>query len=230
MTSLYAVVPASGIGARMQADRPKQYLKLLDLTILEHTIHRLLSFDTIGKVMVSVSPNDDYWKTLKISQHPKVETCLGGAQRYHSVLNGLNYLSELGVDGDSQVMVHDAARPCICLGDLQALYNHANDEGALLGLQVRDTMKRTNNAGNILHTVDRDNLWHALTPQMAPLAILQQAIQKSMDDGISITDEASALEHIGLSPKMVKGKPSNLKITRPEDLTLAESYLLNETL
>jgi 2-C-methyl-D-erythritol 4-phosphate cytidylyltransferase len=215
----------------MQADRPKQYLTLLNATILEHTINRLLAFSAIEKIIVLVSPEDKYWPQLSIRNHPKIDTCHGGAQRYHSVLNGLKYLkNNLAIDQMSQVMVHDAARPCIKQSDLQKLLDSACEQGSLLGLQVRDTMKRTNASGHVLTTVVRDNLWHALTPQMAPLRILQQAIQKSLDDNINITDEASALEHFGLSPKMIAADPSNIKITQPDDLALAEAYLLKENL
>jgi 2-C-methyl-D-erythritol 4-phosphate cytidylyltransferase len=228
---LYAVVPASGVGTRMQADRPKQYLTLLNATILEHTLNRLLAFSAIEKIIVVVSPEDKYWPQLSIRNHPKIDTCHGGAQRYHSVLNGLKYLkNNLAIDQMSQVMVHDAARPCIKQSDLQKLLDSACEQGSLLGLQVRDTMKRTNASGHVLTTVVRNNLWHALTPQMAPLRILQQAIQKSLDDNINITDEASALEHFGLSPKMIAADPSNIKITQPDDLALAEAYLLKENL
>ncbi len=231
MPKLYAVVPASGIGTRMQADRPKQYLTLLNATILEHTLNRLLAFSAIEKIIVVVSPEDKYWQQLSIFNHPKIDTCHGGAQRFHSVLNGLKYLNNnLAIDQASQVMVHDAARPCIKQSDLQKLLDSACEQGSLLGLQVRDTMKRTNASGYVLTTVARDNLWHALTPQMAPLGILQQAIEKSLDDDINITDEASALEHFGLSPKMIAADPSNIKVTQPGDLALAKAYLLKENL
>jgi 2-C-methyl-D-erythritol 4-phosphate cytidylyltransferase len=228
MPALYAVVPASGIGTRMAADRPKQYLTLLDGTILEHTLIRLLEFSVIEKIIVVISPKDTYWQQLSIRNHPRIETCHGGAERYHSVLNGLNYLFDLGVDENAQIMVHDAARPCIAQVDLQNLLGSACDDGVLLGLQVRDTMKRTDANGHVLNTVDRDNLWHALTPQMAPLKILHRAIQTALNDNVVITDEASALEHIGLSPKMIVGDPANIKVTRPDDLALAEAYLLKE--
>jgi 2-C-methyl-D-erythritol 4-phosphate cytidylyltransferase len=229
MAKLYAVVPASGVGTRMQAGRPKQYLALLGATILEHTLNRLLAFSPIETIIVVISPEDEYWQQLNIRNHPRIKTCHGGAQRYHSVLNGLNFIKDdLDTDETTQVMVHDAARPCINQTDLQNLLNSACEQGSLLGLPVRDTMKRTNASGNVLTTVERDNLWHALTPQMAPLKVLLQAIQKCLDDKINITDEASALEYFGLSPKMISADPNNLKVTRPGDLALVEAYLLKE--
>lgn len=228
MAGLYAVIPAAGIGARMKADRPKQYLELAGKTILEHTLEKLIAFPLLEKIVVAISPDDEYWPDIELKNHPKIESCEGGLERYDSVLNGLKHLTCLGVKGDNWVMVHDAARPCISHVDLKKLYQSANDQGSLLGLQVRDTMKRTDTNGQILSTVDRDNLWHALTPQLATLDTLSSAISKALDDEIKITDEASALEYAGLSPKMVAGDPSNIKVTRPDDLELAEAYLVNE--
>lgn len=225
MSDLYAVVPAAGIGARMQADRPKQYLSILGKTILEHTLDQLLSFPKLKKIIVVISKEDDYFSGLDFSNHVKVEICQGGKERYDSVLNGLTHLKKMGAEDDALVMVHDVARPCIKQVDLLNLYHSDSHTGAILGLQVRDTMKRTDEHGNIIKTVERNNLWHALTPQMAGLNVLYKAISKSLADGVDITDEASALEYIGMSPKMVAGDPSNIKITRPDDLALAQAYL-----
>jgi 2-C-methyl-D-erythritol 4-phosphate cytidylyltransferase len=212
----------------MQADRPKQYLNVAGKTILEHTLERLISFTSFEKIIVSVSAEDEYWADLSLDSHEKIEACQGGQERYDSVLNGLNYLKSKGVSDDAWVMVHDVARPCITSLDLQTLYDSKSVQGSLLGLQVRDTMKRTDVNGNVIATVDRNNLWHALTPQMATLGVLHQAITQSLADKISITDEASAIEYIGLAPKMIRGDPSNIKVTRPDDLALVESYLKNE--
>ena len=225
MSELYAVVPAAGIGARMQADRPKQYLSILGKTILEHTLDQLLRFAEFKKIIVVISKEDAYFSDLNFSCHSKIDICHGGKERYDSVLNGLKHLKKTGVADDALVMVHDVARPCIQLQDLLNLFQSDSASGAILGLQVRDTMKRTDDDGNIIKTVERDNLWHALTPQMASLGVLHTAISMSLADGIHITDEASALEYIGLSPKVVAGDPSNIKITRPDDLALAQAYL-----
>jgi 2-C-methyl-D-erythritol 4-phosphate cytidylyltransferase len=225
VSSLYAVVPAAGVGSRMQADRPKQYLNISDKTILEHTLERLLAFDYFEKIIVSISAEDEYWPELNLNNHPKIEVCSGGKERYDSVLNGLNHLRGMGLNDNVWVMVHDAARPCITPADLDALYQSKNSHGSLLGLQVRDTMKRTDAEGNVIKTVDRNNLWHALTPQMATLGVLYEAITQCLTNNVNITDEASALEYIGLSPKMISGDPSNIKVTRPDDLALADSYL-----
>jgi len=225
---VFAVVPAAGVGSRMQADRPKQYLELHGQTVLEHTLNRLLAFSPIEKIVLPVSSDDAYWKDISLNGHPKIVSCEGGRERFESVLNGLKKLLECGAQKEDWVMVHDVARPCIQHDDLQKLLEDASEQGSILGAQVRDTMKRTNDKGEIITTVERDNLWHALTPQLAPLGVLIKAIETSIEDGVNITDEASALEHVGLAPKMVAGRPSNIKITRPEDLALAGMYLSNQ--
>ena len=227
---LYAVVPAAGVGARMKADRPKQYLLLEGKTVLEHTVQKLLEFSEIKEIVLPVSSLDDYISDLAIHSHSKVILCEGGAERFHSVLNGLQTLLDKGVSRDAWVMVHDVARPCIRLEDLKNLYRNASESGVVLGLQVRDTMKRTLGTNQVANTVDRTNLWHAQTPQLAPLGILFDSITKSINDGIAITDEASALEYCGIMPTMVAGHPSNIKITQPEDLDMARAFFrLNDS-
>ncbi len=223
---LYAVVPAAGIGARMKADRPKQYLLLQNKTILEHTLEKLLEFSELKEIVLSVSKDDAYFSDLPIKSNPKITICDGGKERFHSVLNGLKTLLEKGVGRDAWVMVHDVARPCIRLQDLNNLFKNACEQGVILGQPVRDTMKRSNDNGMVISTVDRTHLWHALTPQLAPLGILYDAISKAIADGVNITDEASALEYVGLSPKMLAGHPSNIKVTQPEDLEMANVFLM----
>ena len=224
--SLYAVVPAAGIGTRMGADRPKQYLMLQGKTILEHTLEQLLLFSPIEKIILPVSKNDTFLSKLNIGNHENIIQCDGGEERYHSVLNGLQTLLNIGAQRQDWVMVHDVARPCIRQQDLTNLYQNVNDQGVILGVQVRDTMKRTDDNGQVLSTVARVNLWHALTPQLAPLGVLLDAIEKAVNDGVQVTDEASALEHSGYSPKMLAGHPSNIKVTHPDDLQLADAFLL----
>ena len=222
---LYAVVPAAGIGARMQADRPKQYLALGSQTILEHTLTRLLDFSAFQSVMVPIAKHDTFFSQFSVSKNAKIKTCAGGCERFESVLNGLNALLEQGANKDDWVMVHDVARPCITQADLGLLFKSRNDQGSILGVQVRDTMKRTDEQGKILTTVERDQLWHALTPQLAPLGLLKDCIEQCVENGKSITDEASALEFCGYHPKMVAGHPSNIKVTRPEDLIMAQAFI-----
>ncbi len=224
--SLYAVVPAAGVGSRMLADRPKQYLMLQDKTILEHTLLQLLQFSPIEKIILPVSENDVYLDKLEIGRHQNIIQCDGGTERHHSVLNGLKTLLSNGAKRNDWVMVHDVARPCVRQQDLENLYQHVNDQGVILGVQVRDTMKRTDDKAQVLNTVERHNLWHALTPQLAPLGTLLDAIEKAVNDGVLVTDEASALEYSGYRPKMLAGHPSNIKVTHPDDLQLANAFLL----
>ncbi len=227
--SLFAVVPAAGIGSRMQADRPKQYLTILDQTILEHTLNRLLGFLPLNKIILPIAKHDPYFPLLPLAQHEKIVTCEGGAERFESVLNGLNQLLEIGASENDWVMVHDVARPCITHKDLETLFAQRNEHGAILGMQVRDTMKRCDDRGRILKTVEREHLWHALTPQLARIGLLKSSIETCITDQHGITDEASALEYCGYQPLMVAGLPSNIKVTRPDDLAIAHTFLQENT-
>lgn len=221
---IVAVVPAAGVGSRMKADRPKQYLTINAITILEHTINKLLSHPQVSKVVVAVSEGDPYFPELSLSQHPDVVRVKGGNERADSVLSALNYIQESGLG--EWVMVHDAARPCIQQDDIDKLIEAAlsHPVGGILAAPVRDTMKRGAD-GQIDHTVERANLWHALTPQMFRTLPLQQALTEALEQGVSITDEASAFEWKGASPALVAGRSDNFKVTQPEDLALAEFYL-----
>lgn len=221
---IVAVVPAAGVGSRMKADRPKQYLTINAITILEHTVNKLLSHPQVSKVVVAVSEGDPYFPELSLSQHPDVVRVKGGNERADSVLSALNYIQESGL-GD-WVMVHDAARPCIQQDDIDKLIEAAlsHPVGGILAAPVCDTMKRGVD-GQIDHTVERANLWHALTPQMFRTLPLQQALTEALEQGVSITDEASAFEWKGASPALVAGRSDNFKVTQPEDLALAEFYL-----
>lgn len=222
----WAVVPAAGVGKRMQADIPKQYLLLNDRPVIEHTLQRLLQHPAISGAYVALGVEDGWWPDTAYAQHPDVVRVDGGAERCHSVLNALDALSQQAAD-DDWVLVHDAARPCVRQADLDALIACAEstDIGALLGMPVKDTMKRTDAEGVICKTVDRDNLWHAFTPQMFRLGFLRDCLQRALDSGVLVTDEASAVERVGYRPLMVEGHADNLKITRPEDLSLASYYL-----
>ena len=220
MTTFSVVVPAAGVGSRMGASCPKQYLPLAGKFLIEHTLERLLGHPKVEQVIVAISASDTFFSTLAVASHPRVITTLGGAERADSVLNGLALVTS------EWVMVHDAARPCITHPDLDLLIREAvTPDGALLGSRVRDTMKRTDQHGLIQKTVDREQLWHALTPQFFPTSLLRSALVKGKEHGAVITDEASAMELAGFRPKMVEGRADNIKVTRPEDLALAALYL-----
>lgn len=218
---LIAVIPAAGIGKRVGAMIPKQYLPLLGKTIIEHSLTPFINHPEITRVVVSLAENDQWFTNLAIAKHPKIETVVGGAERVDSVLAALNMIA-----GEDYVLVHDAARPCITASDINKLIEQvkSDQQGAILACKVRDTMKRSGGNESIVCTVERENLWHALTPQMF--------INKQLIDAIScatypkkITDEASALEMCNLPVTIVEGRSDNLKVTREEDLQLAAFYL-----
>ena len=219
--NLSVVIPAAGIGKRVGATIPKQYLPLLGKTIIEHSLTPFLEHLHIKRVIVSLAKDDQWFSQLPIAAHTKIETVIGGAERVDSVLAALNI-----INGEDYVLVHDAARPCIHIDDINRLIETVteSEQGAILASKVRDTMKRSDNDNRISNTVERDNLWHALTPQMFLNKQLIKAIDKSCQPG-KITDEASALEMSGLPVSIVEGRSDNLKITREEDLKLAAFYL-----
>ena len=220
---IWAVVPAAGIGRRMGADVPKQYLKLDAQCVLEHTLARLCGHRAVSGVVVAVAAEDRHFATLPIAAD--VERVVGGTERADSVLNALDYLCGQGRD-DDWAMVHDAVRPCVHGDDLDRLveYSRAHDRGAILAAPVRDTMKRVDQ-GRITATVAREDLWHALTPQLFPLHALRAALLAARADGVSVTDEAQAMERAGHAPAVVQGRADNIKITRAEDLELAALFM-----
>ncbi|MFT6989426.1 MAG: 2-C-methyl-D-erythritol 4-phosphate cytidylyltransferase [Paraglaciecola sp.] len=222
------VVPAAGVGKRMRTDCPKQYLCIAGKTIIEHTLTNLIEHSQVKRVIVVLNPNDKAFAQLTIASHPCIEVVEGGQERCDSVLAGLNHLS----NDEEWVLVHDAARPCFSSTDLSALLQLAEQGsiGGILAAPVRDTMKRADslkmNGQNIVkQTESRDNLWHALTPQFFKLASLKKAMNEANQQNKSITDEASAIELLGEKVILVEGCASNIKITQPEDLLLAEFYL-----
>ncbi len=222
----WAVVPAAGVGKRMNVDIPKQYLEIRGQTLMEHTIQRLLDFPLLEKIVVVLDKDDSYYEDIRLLRNPRILLTQGGSERYDSVLNGLKVLSELAA-GNDWVMVHDVARPCLRRSDLDWLVQQVKDHpvGGLLGNPVSDTMKRTDVEGRVTETVDRATLWHALTPQMFRIGQLHQALSKAIGDQLPVTDEASAIEYSGLQPVMVEGHPDNIKVTRGTDLALASLYI-----
>ena len=218
-----AVVPAAGFGRRMQTDCPKQYLSIGNKTILEHSVDALLANARVQRVIIAVSAGDERFAQLPLAQHPQITVVEGGAERADSVLAGLR-----AIDDAEWVLVHDAARPCLHQDDLARLLalSERSRVGGILAAPVRDTLKRAEPGKvAIAHTVDRNDLWHALTPQFFPRELLLACLTRALNDGASITDEASALEYCGFHPELIAGRADNIKVTRPEDLALAEFYL-----
>lgn len=223
-----AIIPAAGIGSRMNADCPKQYLQVAGKTIIEHTINALLLNPLVSNIVVALSPDDSYFATLEVASNPRVTTVHGGKERADSVLAGLNLLAQNEQMQNRWVLVHDAARPCLHQDDLNKIIQLSTTDycGGILAAPVRDTMKRSVKTSDVIdHTVERDALWHALTPQFFPLILLRDCLSKALKENAIITDEASALEYCGYQPVLVSGRTDNLKVTRPEDLALAEFYL-----
>ncbi|AKD38956.1 2-C-methyl-D-erythritol 4-phosphate cytidylyltransferase [Pasteurella multocida subsp. multocida OH4807] len=223
---IVAVVPAAGVGSRMRADKPKQYLQIHGKTILEHTLSVLLTYPLIEKIVLAVAPQDPYISRLSLLTHPKIQVVEGGENRADSVLNGINAVRKAAQHAtDFWVMVHDAARPCLTHQDLDKLVQVDDENGAILATPVTDTIKRTLDNLHIQHTEDRSQLWLAHTPQFFPVETLAQALEHALAQGVSVTDEASAMEFAGYRPHLVAGRSDNIKVTRPEDLALAEFYL-----
>jgi 2-C-methyl-D-erythritol 4-phosphate cytidylyltransferase len=220
----FAVVPAAGVGKRMLADRPKQYLLLHNQTVIEHTLSRLLQAKIFTGIAVAISKEDPYWPELEISKHPQVLTAVGGKERADSVLSALNLLQN-HASKDDWVLVHDAARPCITASDIHKLIATLKDDaiGGILALPSHDTLKQVK-GDNIQQSLDRRSVWRALTPQMFRFGVLKQALEQTQGN-LAITDEASALELTGLSAKIVEGRADNIKITQADDLFLAQFYL-----
>lgn len=218
-----AVVPAAGFGRRMQTECPKQYLSIGNKTILEHAVAALLAHPRVERVIIAISDGDARFQQLPLANHPQITVVEGGTERADSVLAGLK------AAGDAQwVLVHDAARPCLHQDDLANLLalSETSRVGGILAAPVRDTMKRAEpGIAAIAHTVDRNDLWHALTPQFFPRELLFDCLTRALNEGATVTDEASALEYCGFHPQLVAGRADNIKVTRPEDLALAEFYL-----
>lgn len=223
----FALVPAAGSGSRIGAEQPKQYLPLAGQPLIAHTLATLCSVAAIERVFVVLSPDDVEWPQHDWSFcEPRLQPLqCGGSTRAASVLAGLQAMAGEAED-DDWVLVHDAARPCVTVAQIERLIRElAEDEvGGLLAIPVADTLKRADPNGRVETSVSRELLWQAQTPQMFRYRLLRQALEE-VGDTREVTDEASALEAVGLRPRLVQGDSSNLKVTWPLDLQLAESIL-----
>jgi 2-C-methyl-D-erythritol 4-phosphate cytidylyltransferase/2-C-methyl-D-erythritol 2,4-cyclodiphosphate synthase len=232
---VWAIVPAAGRGTRFAAGAdspPKQYAQLLGATVLQWSLRALLAEPRVYAVVVAVAADDAHWAALAAQlNHPKVLTTTGGASRQETVANGLDFLSERAA-ADDWVLVHDAARPCLNSADLCALLDAvgaggaagaAGAAGAVLAAPIVDTVKRE--LAEHVATVDRRGLWRALTPQVFAFAVLRHALKEAALAGVAVTDEAQAVERMGLHPALVPGSPFNVKVTSASDLELAGTIL-----
>ena len=220
----FAIVPAAGSGARFGAEKPKQYLDLLGRPLIYHTLKVLTASPDIERVWVVLSPDDREWGQHDWSElGPKLETLrCGGATRAESVSNGLQAAAMVAGD-DDWVLVHDAARPCLSLAMLDALFSELAEDpvGGILAVPVADTIKRADSQQRVAATEPRDGLWQAQTPQMFRYGQLKKALEMTSN----VTDEAGAIEAAGMKPRLVKADSTNLKVTYPADLALAAMIL-----
>ncbi|MEH6501076.1 MAG: 2-C-methyl-D-erythritol 4-phosphate cytidylyltransferase [Pseudoalteromonas distincta] len=216
----WVVIPAAGVGSRMQADRPKQYLPLGDRALIEHTLDCFLGQPGLNGLVVCLAEDDAWWPTLACATDQRISRAVGGVERADSVLSGLHKLAELGAKDADWVLVHDAARPHLASTDLHKLLDSLREDpvGGLLAVPVRDTLKQADAQGRVTATPDRSAFWQAYTPQMFHLGTLRQALTDALASGALITDEASAMEHAGFAPRLIEGRADNIKVTRPEDL------------
>ncbi|PLK58904.1 2-C-methyl-D-erythritol 4-phosphate cytidylyltransferase [Candidatus Palibaumannia cicadellinicola] len=223
LPNVVAILPAAGIGRRMQNPLPKQYLTIGENTLLELAIYALLRQPCIRQVIVAISPDDRWFYQLPVAYEQRVRAVTGGSERSHSVMVALHHVKRA-----SWVLVHDAVRPCLHQDDLLCLLTVTarSTVGGILATPVRDTMKRAcNGTETIAHTVERTDLWHALTPQLFMLELLKSCLNRALKEGVTLTDESSALEYCGYQPLLVPGRADNIKVTWPEDLLLASFYL-----
>ncbi|WP_058051212.1 2-C-methyl-D-erythritol 4-phosphate cytidylyltransferase [Janthinobacterium sp. Ant5-2-1] len=220
----FALIPAAGVGARMEAGSPKQYLAIAGKPMLRHALDAFLASPLIAHTYVVVSADDGVIDTVVPEQGVTVLRC-GGATRMESILNGLHAMHG-SIAAHDQVLVHDAARPGLTPALIEKLITEVGEHpaGGLLALPVVDTVKRAGAANVSAQTVPRDHLWLAQTPQMFSYALLHRALSEAPDPQ-AITDDASAVEALGLAPKLIEGHPRNLKVTLPRDIHTAELYL-----
>lgn len=222
----FALIPAAGVGARMQAGSPKQYLSIAGKPMLRHALDAFLASPLIAHAYVVVSADDGVIDTV-VPQHGVTVLRCGGATRMETILNALQALHG-SLAAHDQVLVHDAARPGLTPALIEKLITEvgAHAAGGLLALPVVDTVKRAGPGNVSARTVPRDGLWLAQTPQMFSYALLHRALSEAPDP-LAITDDASAVEALGLAPTLVEGHPRNLKVTLPRDIHTAELYLAN---
>jgi 2-C-methyl-D-erythritol 4-phosphate cytidylyltransferase len=224
--SYWVIVPAAGVGSRMGTGTPKQYLPLSGLSILDQTIKRLFMHPKIQGIALGLSESDPFWQDSVWYQDARIVTFVGGDERCDTVLKGLNALMPHQSDRDF-VLVHDAARPLVTLAELDALLEDRCEHGALLAIPAKDTIKQACEERScfVSQTLDRNRIWQAQTPQKFPAGELKRALELAQNTGFLVTDESSAMERLGVSPALVDGSPSNIKVTYPIDLVMAEAIM-----
>lgn len=228
MTACWGVVPAAGLGRRMNHAEPKQYLTINHLTVIEHSVSPLLNYRLIKKIIIALDKNDQRWHRLTLKDNQQIETCDGGNSRAYSVLNALKYLASQAAD-DDWVIVHDAVRPCLSGQELARLVEQTWEEtvGTILAIAIDDTIKQISNdtPTYVEDTLDRRHAFvRAVTPQMFRYRLLRDAIEQALADGINVVDEATAVSHAGHRVRIEFSTYQNIKITYPKDIEVAKAY------
>lgn len=223
---VHVLIPAAGRGTRYGGAVLKQYLPIDGKAVLAHAIRAFQFHPLISGITVVLADDDQWFESAVGSLASTVDTVTGGETRAQSVRNGLQFITESYPETE-WVLVHDGARPCLSAHSLDRLLEHGlqSPDGAVLGMPVGDTLKRAGDDKEISATVDRSGLWAAQTPQLFRVRALAAAIDAAQRAGCELTDEASAMEFVGARPKLVMGSVSNIKITYPVDLSIAEALL-----
>jgi 2-C-methyl-D-erythritol 4-phosphate cytidylyltransferase len=220
MQNFHVIIPAAGVGNRMQNALPKQYIPLAGKPMISHVIHVFFNNPRIAYIHLALSPEDAFWRTLPLNPESRLKLhYTGGESRAETVLNTLNAID---IDDDDWILVHDAARPGLSAELLDKLLDSLQHDavGGLLAMPVADTLKQSNPDNTVKATVPRQGLWQAQTPQMFRYATLRKALSEFSG---APTDEAEAVEALGLQPKLIQGELRNLKVTYPQDLVVLEA-------
>ena len=222
----WAIVPAAGSGQRFGAELAKQFHSIGDKLVADHTLGRLLTISKLQKILVPCNPGAESWAQVSALKDQRVELLAGGAERFHSVLNGLRALANIA-GSDDWVLVHDMARPCVTRADINKLIEQLDGHavGGILATPISDTLKKVTADNTITETLDRSDYRGAQTPQMFRYGLLVRALETMLEKQQVPTDEASAIEYIGEQAMIVEGRRDNIKITHREDLVIAQAIM-----
>lgn len=215
---------AGGVGSRMKSEQPKQFLRLRDRTVVEHSLRLFLSMPEVGEVVLVVAPEykERFSAYERARDRPRLLYASPGEDRQDSVYNGL---CQVGQDA-SLICVHDAARPLVTPQCVRNVFGDAMRHGAaVLGVPSKATIKESADGEFVLRTIPRDRLWEIQTPQVIRPHLLRSGFEKVMKENLAVTDDVSIVELLGLPVKITKGEYTNIKLTTPEDMNIAESIL-----
>lgn len=228
---VHVLIPAAGQGTRFGGVMLKQYLPVCGKPVLAHSIKVFQFHPLVSSITVVLAEDDQWFESAVGLLAATVKTVIGGDTRAQSVRNGLRYIADNYSETD-WVLVHDAARPCLSPSRLEKFLEQGLEsaDGAILAMPVGDTLKRAGDSQEIVSTVDRSELWAAQTPQLFRVGVLAEAIDAAQAAGYELTDEASAMEFVGVRPLLVKGSSANIKITHSSDLAIAEALLSRKEL